>query len=129
MKSIGGFADGGAFSGGQSVSVNATGNVFDKPTMFSGNGRLNVMGEAGPEAVMPLKRLGNGRLGIESNGSQGGNNTVINNNMSVTIGSVNSDEEKQQLMKAMRDQMIATAKQTMSNEMRQGGMLNRRVAA
>jgi phage-related minor tail protein len=37
-------------------------------------GRLGVMGEAGPEAVMPLKRGADGRLGVA-----GGGGTVVNN--------------------------------------------------
>lgn len=60
----GGFAKGGAFSGGQ-VQAFANGGVFDRPTMFGMSaGRLGVMGEAGPEAIVPLHRGPDGKLGI-----------------------------------------------------------------
>jgi hypothetical protein len=55
----------------------AGGGVFDSPTAFSfGGGKLGVMGEAGPEAVMPLRRGRDGRLGIASTGGAGGVNIV-----------------------------------------------------
>jgi phage-related minor tail protein len=45
------------------------------------------MGEAGPEAIMPLKRGPDGSLGIQSHGKSGGGNTVTVNVTTV----VNSD--------------------------------------
>lgn len=43
------------------------------------------MAEAGPEAVMPLKRGANGKLGVEVNGSQNSSRTVvINQNITVS---------------------------------------------
>lgn len=59
------YANGGAFAGG--VQKFATGGVFDKPTMFGmAGGRMGVMGEAGPEAVMPLHRGPDGKLGVRA---------------------------------------------------------------
>lgn len=54
---------GGAFNKG--VKMFATGGAFsnsivNNPTMFP----LGVMGEAGPEAIMPLTRMGDGSLGV-----------------------------------------------------------------
>ena len=40
------------------------------------------MGEAGPEAIMPLKRDSNGSLGVVNNGGGGGNVDVVVNNFS-----------------------------------------------
>lgn len=59
----------------------AQGDVFNKPTSFNyGNGgtQLGVMGEKGPEAVMPLQRGPNGTLGVQTftNGSNGGDQRV-----------------------------------------------------
>ncbi|HEV7286286.1 MAG TPA: tape measure protein [Kaistia sp.] len=67
------FADGAAFSGGR-VTPFANGGVVSKPTMFPMANGAGLMGEAGPEAVMPLRRLSSGRLGVESagGGAQGG---------------------------------------------------------
>lgn len=62
------FAKGGAFAANGIVPF-AMGGIVNKPTLFKfadgGAGRLGLMGEAGPEAIMPLRRLPNGRLGVE----------------------------------------------------------------
>jgi lambda family phage tail tape measure protein len=68
------FAQGGAF----------TNSVVTKPTFFkfaAGGAMQNgVMGEAGPEAVLPLKRGPDGRLGVTgtSNSSAGPTNVTVN---------------------------------------------------
>ena len=74
-----GFAKGGVFDGG--VQPFASGGVVNSPTFFkfaSGGGFKNgLMGEAGPEAILPLKRGSDGKLGVSMNGS-GGSNVVVN---------------------------------------------------
>lgn len=63
-------ANGNAFNGGQ-VMAFANGGVFDRPTAFGmSGGRLGVMGEAGPEAVMPLRRGPDGKLGVMASAVQ-----------------------------------------------------------
>jgi hypothetical protein len=63
-RAIFGFADGGAFSGGNVVPF-ASGGVVGSPTTFPmSGGRTGLMGEAGPEAIMPLQRGPNGKLGV-----------------------------------------------------------------
>lgn len=61
------YANGGAFSN----------QTFDRPTPFAfangGGFNLGVMGEAGPEAVMPLTRDASGKLGVQA---QGGGRSV-----------------------------------------------------
>jgi tape measure domain-containing protein len=60
-----GFARGGAFRAGNVIPF-ARGDVFSSPTYFPlSQGRTGVMGEAGPEAIMPLRRGPGGRLGVE----------------------------------------------------------------
>ena len=49
------FEKGGAFSGGQPTGF-ARGGVVSGATPFAMRGGLGVMGEAGPEAIMPLTR-------------------------------------------------------------------------
>jgi TP901 family phage tail tape measure protein len=62
-----GFADGAAFSGGR-VTAFASGGVVNSPTLFPMRGGTGLMGEAGPEAIMPLTRGRNGKLGVQAVG-------------------------------------------------------------
>ncbi|EYD73793.1 phage tail tape measure protein [Limimaricola hongkongensis] len=64
------FADGGAFSGGR-VTPFARGGVVSGPVAFPMRGGTGLMGEAGPEAILPLSRGPDGRLGVAA-GAQGG---------------------------------------------------------
>ena len=60
------FAKGAAFSNG-SVQAFATGGVVSSPTFFGmSNNKTGLMGEAGPEAIMPLQRDSGGNLGVKS---------------------------------------------------------------
>ncbi len=63
----GGFAKGGAFTGGQ-VTPFASGGIVSSATTFAMRGGWGVMGEAGPEAIMPLSRGADGRLGVRTEG-------------------------------------------------------------
>lgn len=56
----------------------AKGGVFDKATAFSHRGGLGVMGEAGPEAVMPLRRDSQGRLGVAAAGGKKSEGNTVN---------------------------------------------------
>lgn len=49
----------------------AAGGVVSAPTFFPAGGTLGLMGEAGPEAIMPLKRGADGRLGVGTGGEAG----------------------------------------------------------
>lgn len=65
IASFFGFANGAAFSRGNVVPF-ADGGVVGGPTMFPmSNGRTGLMGEAGPEAIMPLTRSKGGKLGVK----------------------------------------------------------------
>lgn len=62
-------AKGNAF-GPRGVQAFGSGDVFSSPTLFGfGAGRLGVMGERGPEAVVPLERGPNGKLGVAASGA------------------------------------------------------------
>lgn len=67
------FADGGAFVQGR-VMPFAKGGVVAEPTHFPMRGATGLMGEAGPEAIMPLRRGADGRLGVA--GPAGGSRSV-----------------------------------------------------
>lgn len=71
------FAKGGAFQGGR-VTAFAQGGVVDRATRFPMRGGSGLMGEAGPEAIMPLARGADGRLGVRSGGGAGAVNVTMN---------------------------------------------------
>ena len=61
------FADGGAFAQGR-VMPFAKGGIVSQPTYFPMRGATGLMGEAGAEAIMPLRRGADGRLGVATAG-------------------------------------------------------------
>lgn len=61
-----GWANGGAFINGMPVTAFATGGVVSSPTLFPMRNGMGLMGEAGPEAIMPLRRGSDGRLGVSA---------------------------------------------------------------
>ncbi len=65
------YAKGGAFPGGTGLHAFAN-TVVTRPTTFAFAKGQGLMGEAGPEAIMPLKRDSSGRLGVVSAGGAGG---------------------------------------------------------
>ena len=67
------FARGGVFEGGR-VTPFAEGGVVASPTYFPLGGGLGLAGEAGPEAILPLARGADGRLGVAG----GGGATTVN---------------------------------------------------
>lgn len=69
------FADGAAFSQGR-VMPFANGGVVNSATSFPMRGGTGLMGEAGPEAIMPLARGADGKLGVRGGG--GGSTVVMN---------------------------------------------------
>ncbi len=70
------FADGASFAQGR-VTPFATGGVVSGPVAFPMRGGVGLMGEAGPEAIMPLARGADGKLGVRSAGG-GSVNVVMN---------------------------------------------------
>ena len=73
----GGFAKGGTFVNGR-VMPFAQGGVVSSPTHFPMQGGMGLMGEAGPEAIMPLTRGADGKLGVRSAGGGGAVTVVMN---------------------------------------------------
>lgn len=71
------FANGGAFSQGR-VMPFAKGGVVSSPVSFPMRGATGLMGEAGAEAIMPLTRGADGRLGVQSSGGGRATNVTMN---------------------------------------------------
>jgi hypothetical protein len=72
-----GFANGAAFRAGNVIPF-AAGGMVSSPTMFPmSGGRSGLMGEAGPEAIMPLRRGKDGRLGVQMSAAGQGQSIVV----------------------------------------------------
>ena len=114
-----GNADGNAFVDGK-VQKYAYGGIVKRPTLFPmANGGIGLMGEAGAEAILPLRRGANGKLGVQSSG---GGSTVINVSVDASGSSVSGSQTEGRAL----GQLIASVVQTtIVQEQREGGLLNR----
>ena len=77
---------------------------------------MGLMGEAGPEAVMPLKRGRGGRLGVEASGGVG--NIVVN--VDASGSSVEGDSQRSQ---EFGRALAAAIQSEMIKQKRPGGLL------
>lgn len=110
------------------MKTHAKGGIIKSPTYMMGRDGLHQAGERGAEAIMPLKRLSGGQLGISAEGAGGGN--VNNNDFSIHITTTGSSgnpeqdrkqaEEIQRMVKMMVNQQIGEANK---RQYRQGGMM------
>lgn len=96
------FADGASFSQGR-VMPFARGGVVSQPTMFPMRGGRGLMGEAGPEAIMPLSRGADGRLGVQTAGGGRPVNVTVN----VTTPDVRGFERSQSQIAAQMARALA----------------------
>tara|TARA_R100001463_G_scaffold1664_3_gene7297 strand:- start:75 stop:1733 length:1659 start_codon:yes stop_codon:yes gene_type:complete len=112
-------AKGNVFENGQHVTAYAKGGVINKPHFkYMADGGVAVAGEAGSEAVLPLKRGADGNLGVVS---QGGSSTSVVVNVDATGGSEVQGEEGQARM--LGKLIAAAVKNQIANERRPGGLL------
>lgn len=117
------------------VKLNAKGGVYESadlskfsnsivnsPTMFAFAKGAGLMGEAGPEAIMPLTRAADGSLGVralDSGQKQGGG-------MSISIGDINISTQSQQpvnqgMGNAIGSQLTSAIRNTISEEAQRPG--------
>tara|TARA_Y100001973_G_scaffold83211_1_gene123245 strand:- start:820 stop:4893 length:4074 start_codon:yes stop_codon:yes gene_type:complete len=84
-------AKGNAFANNKIVPYRK-GGVVHSPTMFKyGGANLGIMGESGPEAILPLQRGRGGRLGVAMHGGRGGGGSTTVNYTGPTLN-FNGDE-------------------------------------
>ncbi|MBS0124249.1 phage tail tape measure protein [Thetidibacter halocola] len=97
------FADGGSFSQGR-VMPFATGGVVSGPVSFPMRGGMGLMGEAGPEAIMPLTRGPDGKLGVRAQGSGGAPVQVV---MNIQTPDVKGFQRSQSQIAAQMSRMLS----------------------
>ena len=96
------FEKGGAFSQGR-VMPFAKGGVVAQATSFPMRGGTGLMGEAGPEAIMPLARGADGRLGVQA----GGNARPVTVVMNITTPDVQGFQRSQTQIAAQAQRMLS----------------------
>jgi phage-related minor tail protein len=96
------FEKGGAFAQGR-VMPFAKGGVVAQATAFPMRGATGLMGEAGPEAIMPLARGADGRLGVQAAGSARPVTVVMN----ITTPDVQGFQRSQTQIAAQAQRMLA----------------------
>ena len=118
VKKVLPFAKGGVFS--SPVEPFATGGVVNSPTYFPMNeGKVGLMGEAGPEAIMPLERGADGKLGVQAHGN-GSSNVVIHQNFNFTA---NGDDSVKRIIAQAAPQIAQMTKSSLVNDRRRGGQM------
>jgi lambda family phage tail tape measure protein len=124
---------GGAWSSGVQMFANGaafTNSVVSKPTAFGmAGGQTGVMGEAGPEAIMPLTRTAGGQLGVRAiSGGGSGGGSVYNFPVAVSVqtqgsGGSASTENTTQLGKGIQQAAKTEAETAIARAIQPGGSI------
>ena len=112
------FANGGVFQGGSQVKAFASGGVVGGPTYFPmSGGKTGLMGEAGPEAIMPLKKGKDGKLGVAA---EGGGGVTINQTFAFQA---NGDDSVKKIIAQAAPKIAAMTQQQIMDSRRRGGQM------
>jgi hypothetical protein len=109
-------AKGGVFAQ-NGIQAFARGGIVNKPTVFPFANGIGLMGEAGPEAIMPLRRGRDGKLGVMSSGG-GTTNVVVN--VDASGSKVEGDQSQ---AKALGNVISAAVQSELVRQKRPGGLL------
>ena len=111
-----GNATGNVYDGGE-VQKFAYGGIVKNPTIFPMKNGIGLMGEAGAEAIMPLKRGSDGKLGVSA---EGGGSSVVN----VTVNAGGTSAQGNNMKATQLGKMIGTAIEAeLIKQKRPGGIL------
>lgn len=122
-------ADGGAYAGGNLAAY--SGQVVSQPTFFSYGVQAfakgaGLMGEAGPEAIMPLKRGPDGKLGVAAAGVGGGMIVTTNVNMGTGKTDTSVSGPDPRTAQAFGKQITESVKAEIVKATKPGGVLYKR---
>jgi tape measure domain-containing protein len=110
-------ASGEAFNHGRLVPM-ASGGIVSSPTIFPmASGQTGLMGEAGPEAVMPLARMSSGKLGVNA---QPSNIQVINNTGVQASARIERSQNRTSIILEAAQLGAQMAEERMTRSMRSG---------
>jgi phage-related minor tail protein len=93
-------ATGNVISGGRVLPF-ADGGIVNSPTLFPMRGAAGLMGESGPEAIMPLARGPDGRLGVKGGGG------AVNVTVNITTPDAQSFQRSQSQVAALMARAVA----------------------
>jgi lambda family phage tail tape measure protein len=99
------------------IQAFARGGIVNGPTLFPFAKGIGLMGEAGPEAIMPLRRGRDGNLGVMSSGG-GTTNVVVN--VDASGSKVEGDQSQ---AKALGNVISAAVQSELIRQKRPGGLL------
>lgn len=117
-------ANGGVWENGSQINAFETGGIVQRPTSFEmSGGRKGLMGEAGPEAILPLKRTSSGKLGVVAAG--GGTKAVTEHthfNYAFNITGSDADTVRREIDKAI-PRIAEVSKASVMDARRRGGKM------
>lgn len=99
----------GAVVAGGNVRPFARGGVVSGPTAFPLTGGMGLMGEAGPEAILPLSRGADGRLGV----SAGAGAAPISVTVNVSTPDARSFQRSEAQIAGVMSRALARARRTL----------------
>ena len=80
------------------------------------------MGEAGPEAILPLKRGSDGKLGVAMDGGSSSGGVVINQTFSF---SANGDDSVKKIIAQEAPRIAKMTEQSIINSRQRGGSIRK----
>jgi lambda family phage tail tape measure protein len=112
-------ANGNAF-GANGIIPFAKGGIVNSPTLFPFAKGIGLMGEAGPEAILPLSRGPGGKLGVMASGGGGGGDVNVVVNVDAKGSNVEGDAGQ---AKALGNAISAAVQSELIKQKRPGGLL------
>lgn len=110
-------ANGNAFIGGHLIPF-ANGGIVSSPTLFPMARGMGLMGEAGPEAIMPLQRGADGKLGVRAQGGGQGGVVIY---QTITIDARGADPQVDQKIRAAMEIATEQAQARIFDAVNRGG--------